>query len=69
MRVAAILAVVALTGCTSPACPAQDARGDGVCNLVLGYRWDGERCEVVSGCACAGADWRSPRARRRRRGL
>ncbi len=38
------------------ACPAQDAEGEGPCDLFLGYRWNGEVCEGISGCTCVGAD-------------
>lgn len=41
---------------TDPRCPAQDAAGEGPCDLFLGYRWDGQRCESLSGCDCVGAD-------------
>ncbi|MCZ6795220.1 MAG: hypothetical protein O7J95_16570 [Planctomycetota bacterium] len=49
-------------GCVEfPACPQddcapQDARGVGLCALVLGVFWDGERCAFVSGCSCEGED-------------
>lgn len=37
-------------------CRAEDARGEGPCDQVLGWRWDGERCEELSGCNCVGLD-------------
>lgn len=37
-------------------CRAQDAAGEGPCDQELGYRWDGERCESISGCDCVGLD-------------
>lgn len=42
--------------CAVPSCVAQDIAGDGICDAELGVRWDGARCEPISGCACAGAD-------------
>jgi hypothetical protein len=39
-----------------PRCPAQDAQGEGPCDLFLGYRWNGLTCESISGCDCVGAD-------------
>lgn len=37
-------------------CEAQDARGVGDCEMVLGVFWDGFRCSYVSGCSCEGED-------------
>lgn len=37
-------------------CRAQDARGVGPCLAILGYRWNGESCEGISGCSCEGFD-------------
>ncbi|MBX3274628.1 MAG: hypothetical protein KF729_30460 [Sandaracinaceae bacterium] len=45
--------------CVTPepgACEPQDARGDGLCRLALGWVFDGARCAVASGCECLGAD-------------
>lgn len=39
-----------------PECAAQDAAGEGGCAALIGYRWDGERCETLGGCSCAGPD-------------
>ncbi len=37
-------------------CASQDARGEGGCELELGYVWRGTFCQSISGCSCAGAD-------------
>lgn len=37
-------------------CQAMDARGVGPCLAILGYAWDGFRCEGLSGCECEGED-------------
>jgi hypothetical protein len=37
-------------------CTAQDARGEGACDLVLGVAWLGSYCGTLSGCSCVGAD-------------
>jgi hypothetical protein len=37
-------------------CDPQDARGEGACDLWLGYVWNGTSCESLSGCSCVGAD-------------
>lgn len=42
-----------------PLCPAQDARGVGLCELFLGWMWNGAECASIGGCSCAGADCRS----------
>lgn len=50
---------VAGPGCPGMACPdctPQDASGSGTCNLMFGYRWDGQSCVPVGGCSCQGAD-------------
>lgn len=52
----AILFVALAAGCSSSTCPAWDAHGSGLCNLILGFAWDGQSCVAVSGCDCAGAD-------------
>lgn len=41
---------------TEPDCDPYDARGEGPCRSVLGYRWTGDTCEAVSGCSCVGTD-------------
>ena len=47
-------------GCTDilcePNCEAMDAVGVGPCDLELGYVWDGDSCDSISGCDCAGQD-------------
>ncbi|NOY90055.1 MAG: hypothetical protein GXP55_02515 [Deltaproteobacteria bacterium] len=49
-------------GCPPIACPppgpcdAQNARGEGLCELFFGYAWDGSACTGISGCSCVGAD-------------
>ncbi|MCC7542495.1 MAG: hypothetical protein IT379_40135 [Deltaproteobacteria bacterium] len=35
-------------------CDAMDARGEGACELELGYAWDGTACHAISGCSCVG---------------
>jgi hypothetical protein len=42
--------------CVPSDCRAQDARGDGLCRLLLGWRWNGSNCETVTGCSCIGSD-------------
>ncbi|MFW5966595.1 MAG: hypothetical protein ACOCV2_03705 [Persicimonas sp.] len=37
-------------------CDPQEARGVGMCQMFLGYVWDGEECKGVSGCSCEGDD-------------
>ncbi len=40
-----------------PPCPGvTDAVGVGLCDLFLGWAWNGMTCEPLSGCACQGAD-------------
>lgn len=40
-----------------PPCPGiTDAKGVGLCQLFLGYAWDGIQCVGISGCSCEGAD-------------
>ena len=41
--------------CT-PECAAQDASGYGVCTAFFGYAWNGQSCEGIGGCGCAGSD-------------
>ncbi len=33
-------------------CEALDPTGYGSCDMILGYAWDGDDCEVFSGCGC-----------------
>lgn len=43
--------------CEAPGpCDAQDAAGEGPCDAEVGWRWNGARCEGISGCSCTGAD-------------
>lgn len=44
--------------CAPPAtsCAAQDAVGEGACDMFMGVAWDGGACVGVSGCSCTGAD-------------
>lgn len=43
--------------CTAPVdCSADQAVAEGSCRSVLGYRFDGMRCESLIGCTCTGAD-------------
>jgi hypothetical protein len=37
-------------------CEAQDARGVGPCEALIGIFWDGFACRYHSGCSCEGAD-------------
>ncbi|MFK7988609.1 MAG: hypothetical protein AB8I08_21495 [Sandaracinaceae bacterium] len=37
-------------------CGAQDAFGEGLCNALLGFKFDGAECVSFSGCSCLGAD-------------
>jgi len=37
-------------------CRGQDARGEGPCRAIWGYKWNGEMCEAVTGCECVGYD-------------
>jgi hypothetical protein len=47
-------------GCTTIACidpcEKQDAVGEGACDMMLGYAWDGNSCQSLSGCSCKGSD-------------
>ena len=49
-------------GCRS--CAAQDARGDGPCDAIVGVFWNGSECVEHSGCDCVGSDcgegWTDP---------
>jgi hypothetical protein len=41
--------------CAYPSgCAPQDASGEGACDRLLGFRWDGQSCELVGGCSCIG---------------
>jgi hypothetical protein len=33
-----------------------DAEGEGACEALLGYAWNGLDCAGLSGCDCAGQD-------------
>lgn len=47
---------VASTGsCTPPPCEAMDARGEGLCDVTLGFAYDGGRCVGIH-CTCVGTD-------------
>jgi len=35
---------------------AMDATGVGSCEMILGTKWDGTQCTMISGCSCQGAD-------------
>lgn len=37
-------------------CGAMDAAGEGACEKLLGYGWNGTECVSLSGCSCTGAD-------------
>lgn len=37
-------------------CEAQDARGEGACEAIVGIVWDGGDCVAISGCSCTGSD-------------
>jgi hypothetical protein len=37
-----------------PDCEAQDARGVGACDAVIGVFFDGDQCVTLSGCSCVG---------------
>ncbi|MFV8753823.1 hypothetical protein ACNOYE_25035 [Nannocystaceae bacterium ST9] len=39
-----------------PCAGAQDAKGVGLCELFLGWAWNGMACEPLSGCSCEGSD-------------
>jgi hypothetical protein len=41
--------------CRAP-CQRQDAVGVGPCDAILGYAWDGRKCQALSGCSCQGSD-------------
>lgn len=40
--------------CSKPpsACAKVDPQGYGLCDMLLGYGWDGAKCAAVSGCSC-----------------
>lgn len=44
--------------CPSGECARMDVRGQGLCDLVLGYAWTGPEggCQSISGCECEGSD-------------
>ncbi len=37
-------------------CEAQRVRGEGACDMTLGWAWDGAACAPISGCTCVGDD-------------
>lgn len=41
---------------TRPECVPDDARGEGLCDAIVGYAWDGTSCRWLSGCGCVGRD-------------
>lgn len=47
---------IAADGGAAPSCEAQDAVGDGLCDLVLGWSFDGTACVIQTGCDCSGSD-------------
>jgi hypothetical protein len=50
---------LACGGSTDPqpgSCEPQEAKGIGMCEMFMGYKWTGKTCEGVSGCSCEGAD-------------
>lgn len=47
---------VARQGACDDPCVAQDADGRGLCDLFLGWFWDGASCVGQSGCYCEGID-------------
>ncbi|MDQ3033083.1 MAG: hypothetical protein M3Y87_11745 [Myxococcota bacterium] len=42
--------------CGAADCAPEDARGEGFCDAIVGYAWDGVSCRWLSGCSCVGAD-------------
>jgi hypothetical protein len=40
----------------SASCAAQNAHGQGSCEMLLGWGWDGRACIPLSGCSCQGPD-------------
>ncbi|NJK33290.1 MAG: hypothetical protein HC927_13315 [Deltaproteobacteria bacterium] len=46
----------ALCELPAPDCEPEDAKGEGFCDLFLGWAWDGNQCVPLSGCECIGAD-------------
>jgi hypothetical protein len=37
-------------------CDPMDAKGDGQCDCMIGYAWNGTKCDAITGCECIGAD-------------
>lgn len=37
-------------------CTAMDAQGQGLCKMLLGWKWDGSQCVSFGGCSCQGTD-------------
>jgi len=44
-----------VSGC-APYCEPMDALGVGPCAAILGWTFDGKRCQSLSGCSCEGKD-------------
>ncbi|MEC8894692.1 MAG: dockerin type I repeat-containing protein [Planctomycetota bacterium] len=44
------------TGPVDSSCEAMDVEGVGLCRMLLGFYWDGESCQSLGGCDCAGDD-------------
>lgn len=44
--------------CTEPgpACAPQDIKGEGMCKKQLGFAWNGQYCDSITGCSCVGND-------------
>jgi hypothetical protein len=42
--------------CGGDICQPQAAEGVGPCDALLGIKWNGTTCVVISGCSCAGPD-------------
>lgn len=42
--------------CKKSDCDPLDAKGQGLCQLPLGITWNGQSCELISGCECVGSD-------------
>lgn len=45
------------TGCpATTSCAPQDAIGVGLCDMFMGWAWNGKSCVGLGGCSCVGAD-------------
>ncbi|MCC6747181.1 MAG: hypothetical protein IT371_05940 [Deltaproteobacteria bacterium] len=42
--------------CKPSACTPQDAVGEGLCEMFIGYFWNGKACVGQGGCSCKGKD-------------